>query len=50
MIQKVAHPVQGDLELLASPIKVNGERAALAACPPLGADNDALLGGGGHAR
>jgi crotonobetainyl-CoA:carnitine CoA-transferase CaiB-like acyl-CoA transferase len=44
MIQTVAHPEKPDLKLLTSPIKVNGARAELTACPPLGADNEALLG------
>jgi crotonobetainyl-CoA:carnitine CoA-transferase CaiB-like acyl-CoA transferase len=46
MIQTVEHPEKRDLKLIASPIKVNGERARLAPCPPLGADNDGLLGRG----
>ena len=50
MIQSVKHPAKRDLELLASPIKINGERPALAPCPPLGADNDALLGRGRRAQ
>jgi crotonobetainyl-CoA:carnitine CoA-transferase CaiB-like acyl-CoA transferase len=44
MIQTVEHPDKRDLELLASPIKVNGARAKLTPCPPLGTDNEALLG------
>jgi len=43
MIQTVEHPEKADLALLASPIKVNGARAPVAPCPPLGADNEALL-------
>lgn len=43
MIQNVPHPEKDDLRLLTSPIKVNGERARLAPCPPLGADNETLL-------
>jgi crotonobetainyl-CoA:carnitine CoA-transferase CaiB-like acyl-CoA transferase len=50
MIQSVVHPAKRDLELLASPIKINGERPTLAPCPPLGADNDALLGPRSGAR
>jgi crotonobetainyl-CoA:carnitine CoA-transferase CaiB-like acyl-CoA transferase len=45
MIQTVAHAEKADLSLLASPIKVNGARAAVTPCAPLGADNEALLGG-----
>jgi crotonobetainyl-CoA:carnitine CoA-transferase CaiB-like acyl-CoA transferase len=44
MIQTVPHPEKPDLEVLTSPIKVNGERATVTAAPVLGADNDALLG------
>jgi len=43
MIQTVPHPEKADLKLLTSPIKVNGARARLAPCPPLGADTEALL-------
>jgi crotonobetainyl-CoA:carnitine CoA-transferase CaiB-like acyl-CoA transferase len=50
MIQTVEHPAKPDLKLLASPIKVNGERAAIVPCPALGADNDALLGVGSGVR
>jgi len=46
MIQTVPHPEKDDLRVLTSPIKVNGGRAALAAAPALGADNEALLGRG----
>jgi crotonobetainyl-CoA:carnitine CoA-transferase CaiB-like acyl-CoA transferase len=50
MIQTVEHPEKRDLKLLASPIKVNGERAQVRPGPALGADNDALLGGGRPGR
>ena len=43
MIQTVPHPEKADLQLLTSPIKVNGARAPLTPCPPLGADNKNLL-------
>jgi len=43
MVGTVPHPDKPDLKLLACPIKVNGARPSLAACPPLGADNDELL-------
>jgi crotonobetainyl-CoA:carnitine CoA-transferase CaiB-like acyl-CoA transferase len=49
MIQTVEHPEKDDLKLLAVPIKVNGRRPKVAPCPPLGADNDAVLGGGAAA-
>src|SRR5476649_1431685 len=44
MVSAVPHPVKGTLRVIANPIKVDGERMAQAACSPLGADNDALLG------
>lgn len=48
MIQHMPHPEKRDLKLLTSPIKINGERPALAPCPPLGADTDELLGDAGR--
>ena len=45
MIQTVPHRGNEDLRVLASPIKVNGERATLKAAPALGEGNDELLGG-----
>ena len=42
MIQRVARSAQ-ELRLLTSPIKIDGERAGLAAAPALGADNASLL-------
>jgi crotonobetainyl-CoA:carnitine CoA-transferase CaiB-like acyl-CoA transferase len=44
MITAVAHPQNPQLRVLANPIRINGERLAQTAGPPLGADNDALLG------
>jgi crotonobetainyl-CoA:carnitine CoA-transferase CaiB-like acyl-CoA transferase len=44
MIQTVPHQKKPDLRVVASPIKVNGERTTLTAAPALGADNEALLG------
>jgi crotonobetainyl-CoA:carnitine CoA-transferase CaiB-like acyl-CoA transferase len=44
MVSSVPHPVKGALRVLANPIRVDGERLAQAACSPLGADNDSLLG------
>ena len=44
MVSSVAHPVKGDLRVLANPIRIDGERPSQAACSPLGADNDLLLG------
>ena len=42
MIREVPHPLRPDLKVLASPIKINGERPAQRAAPLAGADN-ALL-------
>jgi crotonobetainyl-CoA:carnitine CoA-transferase CaiB-like acyl-CoA transferase len=46
MIQTVPHPGKDDLRVLASPIKVNGERATLAVAPKLGEGNEELLADG----
>ena len=44
MVNTIRHPVRGDLAVLANPIRIDGARLAQAACSPLGADNDFLLG------
>jgi crotonobetainyl-CoA:carnitine CoA-transferase CaiB-like acyl-CoA transferase len=44
MVSAVPHPVKGELRVIANPIRIDGERPAQAACAPLGADNDSLLG------
>jgi crotonobetainyl-CoA:carnitine CoA-transferase CaiB-like acyl-CoA transferase len=44
MVSAVPHPVKGSLRVIANPIRVDGKRLAQAACSPLGADNDELLG------
>jgi hypothetical protein len=44
MVSAVPHPVKGRLRVIANPIRIDGERPAQAACSPLGADNDSLLG------
>jgi crotonobetainyl-CoA:carnitine CoA-transferase CaiB-like acyl-CoA transferase len=44
MVSAVPHPVKGSLGVLANPIRIGGERPAQAACSPLGADNQELLG------
>lgn len=44
MTSAVPHPVKGSLRVIANPIRVDGERLEQAACSPLGADNDKLLG------
>lgn len=43
MRDSVDHPDRPDLQILASPIKVNGQRLPNRAAPLLGADNDAIL-------
>ncbi|WP_373488560.1 CaiB/BaiF CoA transferase family protein [Blastomonas sp.] len=43
MMQQVAHPDRDPLHVLASPIRVDGERLPSAAGPLLGADSDAVL-------
>lgn len=45
MIRDLPHPLKPDLRALANPIKVNGTRLEQAACSPMGADNDEVLGG-----
>ncbi len=44
MVSAVPHPVKGELRVLANPLRIDGERLAQAACAPLGADNEELLG------
>ena len=44
MKQTVAHPDRADLQVLASPIRIDGERLPGRAAPLLGADSDAILG------
>jgi crotonobetainyl-CoA:carnitine CoA-transferase CaiB-like acyl-CoA transferase len=44
MVSAVPHPVKGSLRVIANPLRIDGERPAQAACSPLGADNDTLLG------
>ena len=43
MKQTVAHPDRADLQVLASPIRIDGERLPGRAAPLLGADSDAIL-------
>ena len=45
MVVTVPHPAKADLRLLANPIRLDGQRLPKRACPPLGADSAALLGG-----
>ena len=44
MVSAVPHPVKGELRVIANPLRIDGRRPAQAACHPLGADNDSLLG------
>ena len=44
MIRNVPHPARPDLRMLANPLRINGQRLAQRVCPPVGADNDAVLG------
>lgn len=44
MVSSVPHPIKGELRILSNPLRIDGERLAQAACSPLGADNEALLG------
>ena len=44
MVSSVPHPVKGELRILGNPLRIDGERPVQAACSPLGADNEALLG------
>jgi crotonobetainyl-CoA:carnitine CoA-transferase CaiB-like acyl-CoA transferase len=43
-VQKVPHPANPAFRMLASPLKIDGQRLELKTCSPLGADNAALLG------
>ena len=44
MRQTISHPDRKDMDVLASPIKLNGERLPNRAGPLLGADSDDILG------
>ncbi len=48
MRTQVAHPDRAQVEVLASPIKLDGERLPNRAAPLLGADTEAILGELGH--
>jgi crotonobetainyl-CoA:carnitine CoA-transferase CaiB-like acyl-CoA transferase len=43
MVNTVAHPEKPDLQVLANPIRIDGERLSQRACSALGADDEALL-------
>jgi crotonobetainyl-CoA:carnitine CoA-transferase CaiB-like acyl-CoA transferase len=45
MVNHVPHPLLPSMRLLASPLKIDGVRPGQKACPPLGADNESVLGG-----
>ena len=44
MVTSVDHPAYGELKVLASPLKIDGERPAKAIAPPLGIGNERYLG------
>ncbi|MBS0537358.1 MAG: CoA transferase [Proteobacteria bacterium] len=44
MVSSVPHPAKGELRVISNPLRIDGERLAQAACSPLGADNESLLG------
>ena len=44
MVQSTPHPQAGELRVMASPIKIDGERPRPGVCSPMGADNEAVLG------
>ncbi len=44
MVSSVPHPVKGEPARPRQSLRIDGERPAQAACAPLGADNDSLLG------
>ena len=44
MVSHVPHPARPDMRVLANPIKINGRRLSQKACPPAGADTEAVLG------
>jgi crotonobetainyl-CoA:carnitine CoA-transferase CaiB-like acyl-CoA transferase len=43
MIRSVPHPAAPDLRMLASPVKLDGERLPARVCSSLGADTEQLL-------
>jgi crotonobetainyl-CoA:carnitine CoA-transferase CaiB-like acyl-CoA transferase len=45
MVSHVPHPLLPSMRLLASPLKIDGVRPEQKVCPPLGADNETVLGG-----
>jgi crotonobetainyl-CoA:carnitine CoA-transferase CaiB-like acyl-CoA transferase len=45
MVRGVPHPLLPGMRLLANPLKIDGVRPEQTVCSPLGADNEAVLGG-----
>lgn len=45
MVRTVPHPAKPDFKMLANPLKIDGVRPEQSVCSPLGAYNEALLGG-----
>ncbi|MGH8705030.1 MAG: CoA transferase, partial [Burkholderiales bacterium] len=43
MVRSTPHPDRPDFKVLASPVRIDGERAVPAVCPPLDADRKSLL-------
>jgi crotonobetainyl-CoA:carnitine CoA-transferase CaiB-like acyl-CoA transferase len=43
LLTEVQHPAKPNLRVLASPLKLNGQRPPLSACSPLGADNASVI-------
>jgi len=50
MVARIAHPDRADLRVLASPIRIDGERPPVRAAPLLGADTDAILAEIGYSQ
>ncbi len=44
MVHTVPHPLLPEMKQLANPLKVDGRRPEQKVCPPLGADNEEVLG------
>lgn len=44
MVSEVPHAVKGTLRVISNPLRIDGDRPTQAACSPLGADNDTILG------
>jgi crotonobetainyl-CoA:carnitine CoA-transferase CaiB-like acyl-CoA transferase len=43
MVRTMGHPMKPDLKVMASPIKIDGDRGPTQPCAPLGASNDEVL-------